>query len=201
MPPIPKFAKALAKLAKANPKLISEEPLPKIKKRNTSEKDTQKQIKTKKFAKDDMGLDKIRREKVKNKLEQRFSTQAKDDSEVLKTNKNIAEVLKEIRSQQIINYNPELISTAEKLAKIDLINLKDNQVYDCVEDLKKFFNIAKNELQNSSFKIPLETIIHILSKVPKNVNLKTALVDKVTMKQLSNAQKQLRKEAKQVGDV
>lgn len=165
------------------------------------EKDIEKQIRTKKFAKDDMELDKIRREKVKNKLEQRFPTQAKDDSEVLKTNKNIAEVLKEIRSQQIINYNPELISTAEKLAKIDLINLKDNQVYDCVEDLKKFFNIAKNELQNSSFKIPLETIIHILSKVPKNINLKTALVDKVTMKQLSNAQKQLRKEAKQIGDV
>ena len=30
MPPIPKFAKALAKLTKANPKLVSEETLPKI---------------------------------------------------------------------------------------------------------------------------------------------------------------------------
>ena len=57
MSPIPKFAKALAKLAKANPKVIFWEAPPKVKKRNTSEK----QIKTKKFAKDDMEIDKIRR--------------------------------------------------------------------------------------------------------------------------------------------
>ena len=84
MPPIPKFAKALAKLAKANPKVISGETPPKIKKRNTSEKTTEKQIKTKKFAKDDMELAKVRKEKIKNELEQRLLKQAKDDSSIIR---------------------------------------------------------------------------------------------------------------------
>lgn len=84
MPPIPKFAKALAKLAKANPKVISGETPPKIKRRNTSEKNTETQIETKKFAKDDMELDKIRREKIKKKLEQSLPKKARDDSSVYK---------------------------------------------------------------------------------------------------------------------
>ena len=70
MPSIPKFAKALVKLAKANPKVIPGELLPKIKKRNTSEKTIEKQIETKKFAKDDMEIDKISREKIKKELNQ-----------------------------------------------------------------------------------------------------------------------------------
>lgn len=84
MPRIPKFAKALAELAKDNPKVISGETPPKIKKRNTSEKTIEKQIETKKIAKDGMELDKIRREKMKKELEQRIPQKAKNDSSVYK---------------------------------------------------------------------------------------------------------------------
>ncbi len=84
MPPIPKFAKALAKLAKANPKVIPGETPPKIKKRNTSEKTIEKQIETKKFAKDNIEIDKIRRKRTKKELEQSLPKKARDDSSVYK---------------------------------------------------------------------------------------------------------------------
>ena len=70
MPPIPKFAKALAELAKDNPKVIPEKTLPQIKKGDNLEKKIEKQIETKKFAKDDMEIDKISREKIKKELNQ-----------------------------------------------------------------------------------------------------------------------------------
>ena len=129
MPPIPKFAKALAKLSKANPKVISGETLPKIKKRNTSEKTTEKQIKTKRFAKDDMELDKIRREKIKKKLEQILPKKAKDDSELL------------------------LVAKKLENANIDTFKISDAISY--VSEFKKFLHIIKNNLQTNKTIFPL----------------------------------------------
>jgi len=114
MPPIPKFAKALAEFAKANPKAIPGETIPKIKeknisektietspkikKRNTSEKTTEKQIKTKKFAKDDMELYKIRREKTKKELEQILPKKAKDDSDLLLVAKQFEKIDSQVKA-------------------------------------------------------------------------------------------------------
>ncbi len=73
MPTIPKFAINLAKVAKSNPKIISNQASSKIKENNIS------QIQTKKFAKDDMELSKIRREEIRKEMEQSLPKKAKDD--------------------------------------------------------------------------------------------------------------------------
>lgn len=125
MPPIPKFAKALAKLAKANPKVIPGETPPKIKKMNTSEKTIEKQIETKKFAKDDMEIDKIRREKAKKELEQRIPQKAKDDS--------------------------DLATLATELKSIKTDDLKGNvsKIFDYIQEFKKFLSLAKINLKET----------------------------------------------------
>ena len=125
MLPIPKFAKALAELAKDNPKVISGETPPKIKKRNTSEKTIEKQIETKKFAKDDMEIDKISREKIKKELEQRIPKKSKDDS--------------------------DLATLATELKSVKTDDLKGNvsKISDYIQKFKKFLSLANISLKET----------------------------------------------------
>ena len=82
MPTIPKFAVALAKLAKSNPKIIPSSP--------TSKKRINMQ--PKKFTKDDIELAKIRKEKIRKSINQSLSKKSKDDLcdtvDILKMNPN-----------------------------------------------------------------------------------------------------------------
>lgn len=163
MPPIPKFAKALAKLAKANPKVISGETPPKIKKRNTSEKTIEKQIETKKFAKDDMEIDKNRREKAKKELEQSLPKKAKDDSELLS-------IMKELRSSDISQLeNSKFYQSVKKLKDMDMSDLSINKISDFIENLKNAFETSKEELSaTDSIVMPINAIIDILGKINPN---------------------------------
>ena len=70
MPPIPKFAKTLAKLSKANPKVILG---------NTA---------TKKFSKNDMELIKTRKQEIRKSLEKDLYKNSKDDLNLLKDLQN-----------------------------------------------------------------------------------------------------------------
>lgn len=161
MPRIPKFAKALAELAKDNPKVISGETPPKIKKRNTSEK----QIKTKKFAKDDMEIDKIRREKAKKELEQRLPNKAKDDSELLS-------IMNELRGTDISQFeNSKFYQSVKKLKDMDMSDLSINKISDFIENLKNAFETSKEELNaTDSIVMPINATIDILEKIRPNDN-------------------------------
>ena len=185
MPPIPKFAKALAEFAKANPKAIPGETIPKIKeknisektietspeikKRNTSEKTTEKQIKTKKFAKDDMELYKIRREKTKKELEQILPKKAKDDSELLLVAKQFEKIdATKIQETEFNKYANKLKIFFNK-AKFLLKDKKGTgQIIEYIDDMNKYMELFKkpniitedtvNEVQTIANKIRDESI-------------------------------------------
>ena len=74
--PIPKFAKAMAKRAKAKPKVITS-------------KESQTKQSSQKFAKDDMELAKLRKEKIKKDVEKIMPKYSKDDMELLKISNKI----------------------------------------------------------------------------------------------------------------
>ena len=159
MPPIPKFAKALAKLAKANPKVISGKTPPKIKKRNTSEKTIEKQIETKKFAKDDMEIDKISREKIKKELEQSLPKKAKDDS--------------------------DLLMLARRLQKINDESLTGDEVYKYIGIFKNFFNVVNSKFDRKSpISDALGIIINQLNNSekinPEEINDNKELISKIS---------------------
>ena len=74
--PIPKFAKAMAKRAKAKPKVITS-------------KESQTKQSSQKFAKDDMELAKLRKEKIKKNVEKIMPKYSKDDMELLEISNKI----------------------------------------------------------------------------------------------------------------
>ena len=82
MSPIQKFAQVLAKRAKAKPKVISESPA--IKKIANTQ--------TKKFAKDDMELAKVRKEKIRKELKQSFTDKLSDNSNLMTLTKELKSV-------------------------------------------------------------------------------------------------------------
>ena len=93
MPPIPKFAQVLAKRAKAKPKVISGNPVTKKIASNQ----------TKKFAKDDMELAKVRKQEIRKKIEP-FLKKSKDDSELLKVENRLNSLnLKNLKNNDVLN--------------------------------------------------------------------------------------------------
>ena len=82
MPPIPKFAQVLAKRAKAKPKVISGSP--------TTKKIANTQAK--KFAKDDMELVKVMKEKTRKELKQSFTDKLSDNLNLMTLTKKLKSV-------------------------------------------------------------------------------------------------------------
>ena len=85
--PIPKFAQTLSKRAKAKHKVIS----------GSRAAENIANTKTKKFAKDDMELAKVRKERIKKDVEKIMPKYSKDDMELLKISNKIDEIIKKTR--------------------------------------------------------------------------------------------------------
>ena len=92
MPPIPKFAKTLAKLSKANPKVIPAGLPSKMRKSSTLEKAIEKQIEVKKFANDDAKFPKIIKEKMRKELKQNFADKLSDNLDLMSLTKELKSV-------------------------------------------------------------------------------------------------------------
>ena len=93
--PIPKFAKAMAKRAQAKPKVITS-------------KESQTKQSSQKFAKDDMELAKIRKDKIRKELEP-FLKKSKDDLELLKVENKLNSLCKkDFNKDDVLNYTKNL---------------------------------------------------------------------------------------------
>lgn len=202
MPPIPKFAKALAKLAKANPKVIErDEPSKKdinnqSEKANTLEKTMQNQVEIKKFAKDDMEIDKIRREKAKKELEQRLPKKAKDDQEILKNSIRIQKK-KIVKYFNLINgltldrnrVSLDLVSKMDKIKNTNLDDLKQDNVNGFLKNIKTFFESVDYELESSN---PFVSLIKEIIGIIKNLDLKDNSAIEESIVKVKTIVKQLR---------
>lgn len=162
--PIPKFAKAMAKRAKAKPKVIVSKTTP------------TKQF-SRKFAKDDMELAKIRKDKIRKELEP-FLKKSKDDLELLKSKKSELRGMKQFLPDNTLNNFNLLISYAEKNQKIDATSVKVEDF----ESIKKQFDFIKfmlNDLGEGNPMIKhIDTIIDIVNK-SKNGKLSDNTMNKL----------------------
>lgn len=145
MPPIPKFAQVLAKRAKAKPKVISGNPVTKKIASNQ----------TKKFAKDDMELAKVRKQEIRKSLRKNLPKKPKDDSELqaivnsLKC-KNINKV-SETEALSYIKEYQEFLKLFKLKSGIGLVSELEKVLYG-VQVSKKFNITAVNSLVNKIIK-------------------------------------------------
>jgi hypothetical protein len=142
--PLPKFAKALIKLARANPKKI-------LSKKNPKKISSKKEVGTKRVAKNDSEVLEMKTKRSRKEFmkDVKIKTRAKDDSELLK-----------------------LKSAAEKLQKIEVTKLKGKQLNKCVDDIKIFFEDAINLLDENNHVIkPIKSIIRAMNIFDENIDI------------------------------
>lgn len=182
MSPIPKFAQVLAKRAKAKPKVISGSPVTK-KITNTQ---------TKKFAKDDMELAKIRKEKIRKELEP-FLKKSKDDFEFIKSQKSELKELVEFLPKNFVGNLETIISYMEKIQKIDIMSIKNEDL----ESIKERFNSIKlmlKDLGESEFIIEnIDALIGVIYKIKSGkLSSDTANKLKSTFAEINNLNKKIK---------
>ena len=146
MSPIPKFAQVLAKRAKAKTKVISGNPVTKKIASNQ----------TKKFAKDDMELAKVRKQEIRVSLKKDLPKKPKDD----------------FISRKVIRNRSDFINIARKLKDEDVKKFKevtDFLLY--IHDFVIFLEYAKKHLKKDG--VILDKLICELK------NLKISKIDNV----------------------
>lgn len=132
--PIPKFAKAMAKRAKAKPKVITS-------------KESQTKQSSQKFAKDDMELAKLRKEKIMPKY-------SKDDMELLKISNKIDKMdFKKIKDS---NISKNVAFAKDALNTIKTACDGNSKLTKHVDSMIKFMGVLKNPSN-----ITIQTLINI----------------------------------------
>lgn len=139
--PIPKFAKAMAKRAKAKPKVITS-------------KESQTKQSSQKFAKDDMELAKLRKEKIKKNVEKIMPKYSKDDMELLKISNKIDKMdFKKIKDS---NISKNVAFAKDALNTIKTACDGNSKVTKHVDSMIKFMGVLKNPSN-----ITIQTLINI----------------------------------------
>ena len=138
--PIPKFAKAMAKRAKAKPKVIVSKTTP------------TKQF-SRKFAKDDMELAKIRKDKIRKELEP-FLKKSKDDLELLKVENKLNSLCKkDFNKDDVLNYTKNLknlLNPKNPIAKKLSAILGTSEKFSNIKPDREVCKIGLELLQNIS---------------------------------------------------
>lgn len=128
MPPIPQFAKVLAKRAKAKPKVIAIKP-------------TQTKPLLRKFAKDDIELTKIRKEAIRKSLEKNLPKQSKDDLEILKISNKINMIdFKKLKPSDVSKH---IKFVSDALCTMKSVYNKDGNILAHINNMMKFTDMLK----------------------------------------------------------
>ena len=144
--PIPKFAKAMAKRAKAKPKVITS-------------KESQTKQSSQKFAKDDMELAKLRKEKIKKNVEKIMPKYSKDDMELLKISNKIDKM--DFKKMKDSDISKNVTFAKDALNTIKTACNGNDKVTKHVDSMIELVEIFKN---------PSDITIQTLSDVGKKIN-------------------------------
>lgn len=132
MLPIPKFAKALAELAKDNPKVIPEKTLPQIKKGDNLEKKIEKQTKI------DIDL-------LLNNETIEYEEMVKNHFKELSINEILSSVINKFKSKK----HSKLLKIAKSIAKVNIYNSNERQLIEYINRFKVFFETFCLQLGNN----------------------------------------------------
>lgn len=145
--PIPKFAKAMAKRAKAKPKVITS-------------KESQTKQSSQKFAKDDMELAKLRKEKIKKNVEKIMPKYSKDDMELLKISNKIDKM--DFKKMKDSDISKNVTFAKDALNTIKTACNGNDKVTKHVDSMIELVEIFKNPSD-----ITIQTLIDVGKKINK----------------------------------
>ena len=144
---IPKFAKAMAKRAKAKPKVITS-------------KESQTKQSSQKFAKDDMELAKLRKEKIKKNVEKIMPKYSKDDMELLKISNKIDKM--DFKKMKDSDISKNVTFAKDALNTIKTACNGNDKVTKHVDSMIELVEIFKNPSD-----ITIQTLIDVGKKINK----------------------------------
>lgn len=145
--PIPTFAQALAKRAKAKPKVITS-------------KESQTKQSSQKFAKDDMELAKLRKEKIKKDVEKIMPKYSKDDMELLKISNKIDKM--DFKKMKDSDISKNVAFAKDALNTIKTACNGNDKVTKHVDSMIELVEIFKNPSD-----ITIQTLIDVGKKINK----------------------------------
>lgn len=145
--PIPKFAKAMAKRAKAKPKVITS-------------KESQTKQSSQKFAKDDMELAKLRKEKIKKNVEKIMPKYSKDDMELLEISNKIDKM--DFKKMKDSDISKNVTFAKDALNTIKTACNGNDKVTKHVDSMIELVEIFKNPSD-----ITIQTLIDVGKKINK----------------------------------
>lgn len=157
MPPIPKFAQVLAKRAKAKPKVISGNPVTKKIASNQ----------TKKFAKDDMELANVQKEKIRKKIEP-FLKKSKDDLELLKSRKSEFKELEEFLPDNTLKNIDSIIFSVTEISETNIAESNFSNLKEYANGLEEVFYNIKSIAD--SFNLSNTIMVKYIGEIAKFTN-------------------------------
>ena len=148
--PIPKFAQTLSKRAKAKHKVIS----------GSRAAENIANTKTKKFAKDDMELAKVRKERIKKDVEKIMPKYSKDDMELLKISNKIDK--RDFKKMKDSDISKNVTFAEDALNTIKTACDGNSKVTKHVASMIEFVEILKNPSN-----ITMQTLIDVGKEINK----------------------------------